>query len=484
MLQPPTEEHNLSNVGIYARISEDPKDQRAGVQRQREDALKVADLRGWSVVEEYIDNDLSAYKRAVVRPSFELMLRDLQAGKLDGIVAYDLDRFVRQPRDLERAIDIYEERKGLVFATVQGDINLQSADGRTMARVMVAFANKSSADTGRRVARAHLETALSGKPVGGFRPFGWKANKTELHPVEAAAVKSAVDRILAGASLRTIVREWNDAEITTTAGGPWKQATLRQYLKNPRLVGLRTHQREVLKDEQGKPVKGLWEPMLTTGQWDRLALLMTRPEARSRVPRKGDRHYLLTGTIRCGICSSPMYGNRYAEGRHYYTCDGVVGVKHTCTVSGIGTDALVGKLLLAHVAGEELKGSTSSVWEGDVRIAELQGQIDSIMGAFLAGTISGDVAFPRVQALEGELGDMRNGRSEWLLATTGPAIRRITPKTWEAMDTDQQRAIVEKFLSAVLIRPAKRRGNTLDQERVVPVWREAGGERAPLALAR
>ncbi len=44
--------------------------------------------------------------------------------------------------DLERAILIFEMRPDLVFATVQQDFDLSSADGLTMARVMIAFANK------------------------------------------------------------------------------------------------------------------------------------------------------------------------------------------------------------------------------------------------------------------------------------------------------------------------------------------------------
>lgn len=470
-------------VGIYARISEDPKDERAGVERQRTDSRKVAELRSWTVVEEYVDNDLSAYKRHVTRPAFEQMLKDLQSGKIDGVVAYDLDRFVRQPRDLERALDIYERGRPLVFATVQGDINLQTADGRTMARVMVAFANKSSADTGRRVARVALDTAKTGKPVGGFRPFGWKADRSELDPLETAIVREAIDKLLAGSSLRTVVREWNDRGLKTTAGKPWKSTTLRQYLRNPRLIGLRTHQRKVLLNDEGKPVRGLWEPLLDQTTWDRLQLLLERPDTRKRVPRRGDKFYLLTGLVHCGICSGPMYGNRYAEGRHYYTCNGLSGAKHGCTVSGHGTDALITKLVLARLADEELKSSTATAWEGDAKMAEVQEQIDQLMGAFMANTISGDLAFPRVKKLEAELGEMRNSRSQWLIETTGPAIRRITPSAWEELDTDQRRAIIEKLLSAVLIRPAKQRQNFLDVERVVPVWREAGEATAPLALA-
>jgi site-specific DNA recombinase len=101
----------------------------------------------------------------VKRPEFEHLMEDLERGFLDGLVVYDLDRFARQPLDLERSIRIFDSRK-LVFATVQSDIDLSTSDGRTMARIMVAFANKTSMDTSRRVRRKHLELAQTGVPTG------------------------------------------------------------------------------------------------------------------------------------------------------------------------------------------------------------------------------------------------------------------------------------------------------------------------------
>lgn len=453
-------------VALYARISEDPNDTRLGVQRQVDDCEALARIRGWDT-EHYIDNDRSAYKRKVVRPRFEDMLTDLTGGKVQGVVVYDLDRFARQPRDLERAIDIFDERPGLAFATVQGDINLATADGRTMARVMVAFANKSSADTGRRVARKHLENARSGKPVGGWRPFGWREDKTTLDPEEAAAMRRVIDYLLSGGSFRTAAQTLTDMGYTTTAGGEWTHHTLRQYLRNPRLVGVRTHQRKVLLDDEGEPVRGLWTPLVDGDTWTELHELLSGAERRSRVPRKGARHYLLTGILFCGACSAPMYGNKVGN-THYYACK---GNGHTVTASGGACDDLVASLTLARLASEELTATTQGDWPGEEGLARRQAQIDSLMAAFMDQELSGDVVFPRVRALEQEVAELREGRAQWLLETTGPAMSRITHEEWEEMDTDVRRAIIEKVLEAVLVRPATRRGNRFDPERLVPVFR-------------
>ncbi|MFE9001751.1 recombinase family protein [Streptomyces sp. NPDC007875] len=116
-------------VGIHTRISRDDEGDAPGVARQRTDCERLADLRTWQPVKIYEDNDVSAFKRNVVRDEFELMLKDLRAGLIDGVVAYDLDRLARQPRDLERLIEIFDERPRLEFATVTNDVNLGTADG-------------------------------------------------------------------------------------------------------------------------------------------------------------------------------------------------------------------------------------------------------------------------------------------------------------------------------------------------------------------
>ncbi|WP_330282948.1 recombinase family protein [Streptomyces sp. NBC_00588] len=171
---------------MYTRISRDDEGDGLGVARQREDCERLSDLRGWAVAKVYQDNDVSAYKRNVRRPEFELMLSDLADGLIDGVVAYDLDRLARQPKDLERLIDLYDERRRRVFATVTNDVNLGTADGRTMARVMVAFANKSSHDASRRIQRKHLELARQGKPNGGPAPMAGRKTVARSTPLPRA----------------------------------------------------------------------------------------------------------------------------------------------------------------------------------------------------------------------------------------------------------------------------------------------------------
>ena len=58
-----------NRAAIYLRISLDTTGEGLAVERQREDCEKIAAARGWTVVETYIDNSISASKRNVRRPA-------------------------------------------------------------------------------------------------------------------------------------------------------------------------------------------------------------------------------------------------------------------------------------------------------------------------------------------------------------------------------------------------------------------------------
>jgi len=79
-----------------APISSDQERLGLGVQRQLEDCRKLAAGRGWTVAEEYTDNDVSAYS-GKPRPAYARMLADLAAGERDAVIVYNLDRLHRRP---------------------------------------------------------------------------------------------------------------------------------------------------------------------------------------------------------------------------------------------------------------------------------------------------------------------------------------------------------------------------------------------------
>ena len=73
------------------------------------------------------------------RPTMQEMLADLAAGKIDGILAYKIDRLTRSPRDFYYLIDIFDSHKA-AFISVTESFDTASPSGRLMRNIMLTFA--------------------------------------------------------------------------------------------------------------------------------------------------------------------------------------------------------------------------------------------------------------------------------------------------------------------------------------------------------
>ncbi|MFJ9419751.1 recombinase family protein [Streptomyces sp. NPDC101227] len=128
------------------RLSSDRFGLEAGVDRRLEDAEDSrARLRWGPFVKIHKENDTSAFKKRkivkadgpvdwmVPRPEFRQLLADLAHDVIDGVILYDLDRLVRQPRDLEDLIDIVEYVKHPETGATGGRMSLINGSDPHMA---------------------------------------------------------------------------------------------------------------------------------------------------------------------------------------------------------------------------------------------------------------------------------------------------------------------------------------------------------------
>ncbi|AGP56297.1 recombinase family protein [Streptomyces rapamycinicus] len=473
-------------VGIYTRISRDDEGEALGVARQRTDCERLADLRTWQPVKIYEDNDVSAFKRNVVRDEFELMLKDLRAGLIDGVVAYDLDRLARQPRDLERLIEIFDERPRLEFATVTNDVNLGTADGRTMARVMVAFANKSSHDTSRRIKRKHLELAQQGKANGGPAPYGWlKDDRNKVDPEAAKHIREAQKEVLAGVRIGTIRTRWQEQGLGNPRQGTKRMAHhhVEHILTNPRLVRYRTYHGEILHGDDGQPVMGEWDPINTVEEWEAVCAAIAERK-QTKAGQSLARRYLLSGIARCGLCKSKIRGQvnqQWKPGsqaaQYKYQCSKVNGGCGKVGRVGDPVDKLIARLVLKE---QREKAAATGVpvearWPRERELEGLLQDIVQLIEAEKAKAITVSTLLQLLPAKEQERDALKLERArfykEQKQAEAKGNAGDLTEEEFFALPIERQREIVLHSLTAVVIHPAGRGKRKFDPDLIDPVWR-------------
>lgn len=470
-------------VGTYYRISEDMAGDAKGVARQREDCLRLARLRRWDPVQ-YEDNDLSAYKPGVVRPDFEQMLKDLDAGVIKGVVVYNLDRLTRQPVELERLIKIYDKHPDLIFASLEGDINLGTTDGRTMARVLVAFANKASADTGRRVKRKQEDLAIKEVKLvhGGRVPYGWMPDGESADPSAKREITKAHERILAGDKISDIRDDWLARDVIPKSrtgkrfgkGEGLQHSTVTRMLTNPALAGIKVYRGEILRGPDGEPREGAWEALCTP---QRLEEVTAELEGRSARHTPSNASYLLSGIARCGKCAGPMRGqyrkDRKGERIPAYCCHQEKGGCGGISRKAEPIDELVIKLALLDEERVKSKAAVAvPVWGGEAQLAAVQADITELLNAKKDGKISISTLIQLMPDLEADRDRLLAEQRRAMAAQRTAEV--ISVESRDAFDklptVERQRARILQSLRAVIIHPAGKGAKKFDPELIEPIW--------------
>lgn len=437
-------------VALYARISKDRNGEQEGVTRQVDACRELVERRGWTVVAEHVDNDISAYsgKR---RPGYLALLDDMRSGLVEAVVVWHPDRLTRNPRELEDLLDVIEER-GLQVATVQaGDVDLSTSSGRAVARTLVAWGKHESEHKGNRQRAAITDAAKRGRRHG-FTPYGWNC------PEEGEVVAEIVTRLLAGASLRSIVRDLNGRGLTTLRGGPWSEHQVRGVALRASNAGVRTHKGAVVGE-------GDWPALVSTDDQERVTRLLTDPKRKTT--RSGVKH-LLSGVLRCGKCGGAM---RHAtiNGRGIYRCE---RLDTSATAAPVETFVLelVNRRLNADDASAVTEPGTEEYDRLTSHLAALRGRLDDLADDYADGTLdrgqvkrAGDRL--RVQITDTESDLLAIEKRSASLAARGVDVF--------ALPIEAQRSLLRGLLS-VKVNPATRHGGgarKFDYDRVQVDWK-------------
>lgn len=459
---------------VYTRQSLDRTGGGAAVDRQREDCRKLCAERGWDIVQEFTDNDVSA-SSGKPRPAYLRMLEAVERREAEVLVAWHVDRLTRKITDLEHLI-VVAERTGLRIVTVNGDLDLSNDSGRLVGRILASVARGEVERKGARQRRAQQQAAQQGRPAGGRRAFGYGSNGTTVRELEARAVRTAYGKLLEGGSLKGIARTWNDAGLLTTAGNLWTHSTVRNTLKNPRYAGLRAYRGQVVGP-------ATWPGLVDEDTHAAALALLALPERRTTATTA--RKYLLPALALCGACGGDMATGHTRHGRRVYVCR---AAKHISR-SAEPVDALV--------AGGDIEGVT-------VRglVVERLSRPDAVH--LLSRPETPDLASHRgkAQAIRERLDDLATGLEEGLLTLnavrqssarlrdelaaveaqiqTGTHADVLSPlvtandvdTAWAGYDLQQRRSVIAALMTITLLSP-KRGRNIFDPETVRIQWKEA-----------
>jgi DNA invertase Pin-like site-specific DNA recombinase len=306
---------------------------------------------GWLALDDRYDD--GGYSGGTLeRPALQRLIRDIEAGKVDTVVCYKIDRLSRSLTDFTKLVDVFE-RNRVTFVSVTQSFCTTTSMGRLTLNILLSFAQFERELAGERIRDKFAASRRKGIFMGGHPPLGYdvRDRKLVVNPAEAELVRLIFRRFLDLGSALLLIRElvaqghrtksWTTQAGVFREGRPFDKGTLYKILRNRTYLGEAVH--------KGTIYPGEHEPIVDRAIWDRVHEVLASNakrrgnEARARTPAP------LRGLMRCTHCSSamtPTHTRRRGRLYRYYVCLGASRRGYdTCPVRFIAAAEVEGLVL-------------------------------------------------------------------------------------------------------------------------------------------
>lgn len=470
-------------ASILVRLSKAASDENLSLDGMLADCRALADREGLTVVSEHVDDGLSGAIRN--RPGFIAWLDDARECRAGTLIAWHVDRMTREGINVAaRILDAVEGKDpdtGKVIREPARLVDTRGLDSRgdetsfRLRFVINAEVARGERERMRDRSRvAHRRALTAGRWPGGRPPYGFQVvdnpdgpgKVLALHPQEAAFIREAGARVLAGDNLSVVVRWANgpDGHPPRTATS-WARNSLDQILTGPAAAG------EVTTTVEGRSVPLLDSdghvvtiPAILTP--DESAALRARLSVRNPNAAKGGRHpsRLLSGVITCSGCNGKLGVSRRTNASVLYRCK---SHSHTCVcdtpvaVSALPLEEYVTRVYLDSVGSHPAYVRRAEV-SGAAAVAAAQEAVSEALAA-LAGSPTDDAVTRYREACE--------ARDEALTVPQETQVRlvptgRTLAEQWEVSGVHERRAMLQSAYLTIVILPGRRGRTGLDPARV------------------
>jgi len=283
---------------------------------------------GWKLVQaRYDDGGISGGH--LERPAVRSLLDDIDAGRIDMVVVYKIDRLTRSLADFARLVERFD-KADCSFVSVTQAFNTSTSMGRLTLNVLLSFAQFEREVTAERIRDKLAASAKRGLWMGGLAPLGYDPhpdtntrelvlNNTETRQVERLfhlydehRCLGRVTRLAEKEGIRSKKRMFKSGK--TLGGCVMSRGAVHSILTNPVYRGMIRHK------ENTYP--GSHPAIIDDALWDRVqeALIMKSGRQRGRGGSGTSDRAPLTGRLfdEEGDRLTPTYANTRGRRWRYY----------------------------------------------------------------------------------------------------------------------------------------------------------------------
>lgn len=262
------------------------------------------------------------------RPAFKRLMADVEAGRIDAVVVYKVDRLSRSLLDFTKIMEALDKR-GVSFVSVTQQFNTTSSMGRLTLNILLSFAQFEreiiSERTRDKIAAARRKGKWSGgRPILGY-DVDSRGGRLVVNEDEAARVRAIYDLYLDRQSLIATIKEldtrgWTNKRWTTkkereSGGSPFNKHSLYSLLTNVLYTGRLTYKDEIHDGEHPAIVDDV--------TFQRVRQMLRRNGAAGGARVRNQFGAILKGLINCVPCNCamvPTHATKQDKRYRYYVC--------------------------------------------------------------------------------------------------------------------------------------------------------------------
>jgi DNA invertase Pin-like site-specific DNA recombinase len=304
-------------VAAYARVSTGSDDQLISLETQkRHYEAYIKARRDWEFAGLYYDEGISGTKTAK-REGLLRMIKDCENGLIDYILVKSISRFSRNTVD---SVGIVRKLKelGIYIYFEKENIDTGKMEGELMLSILSSLAQSESRSISTNAQWSILRRFTDGTYIS-YPPYGYKNVDRKMVPVsdQARVVRRIFDGILNGKSAADIAEELNEKGIPTKNGCRWRNASIRDVIRNKTYTGSlvlqKTYTDEFYNRHMNYGEKDMYrvndhhEPIVSQEIFDAANRIMSENGAeKGNVRGRGQtqKRYPMSGKVICGECGS------------------------------------------------------------------------------------------------------------------------------------------------------------------------------------
>jgi len=273
---------------------------------------------GWVLVpDDYDDGGISG--GTLERPALKRLLADIEAGRVDVVVVYKIDRLSRSLMDFARLVDVFE-RNDVTFVSVTQQFSTTTSMGKLTLNILFSFAQFEREVIGERIRDKFAASRKKGMWMGGWAPLGYRVENRKLivEETEANRVRWIFTRYVQTGSVTTVVKELTAEGFVNRYGQTLDKGRLYKLLNNRVYLGEAVH--------KGTAYPGEHEAIVSQSLWDRVHGVMAEG-ARAKAGRaRAQTPALLKGILfdAEGRAMSPSHTRKGQRLYRYYVSQSVI----------------------------------------------------------------------------------------------------------------------------------------------------------------